>query len=110
MTRILVIESEPRARHALRNILVDAGYEVELAADGRDAARRQAHAPVDLVIADGVEAPPAGAPVLAVPGGAQGFRPSAGWAMLPKPFRRDDLLAAVRATLGGGSRGADTRI
>ncbi len=110
MTRILVIETEPRARHALRNMLVDAGYEVELAADGRDAARRQASTPVDLVIADGIEPPPAGAPVLAVPGRAEGCRLSAGWAMLPKPFRRDDLLAAVQSTLNGASQGRGTRI
>lgn len=99
MARILVMESELRARHALRSILVSAGYEVEIAADGIHAARVQQARPADLVIADGIEPPPAGAPVLAVPGGSHGFKGHAGWTMLPKPFRRDDLLAAVRETL-----------
>lgn len=104
MKRILVIEPEWRARHALRTMLEDAGYEVELADDGSDAARSHSVRPADLVIADGFDTPPratfAGARLLAVPGACSG-RKGQPWAdaLLPKPFRRHDLLAAVRASL-----------
>lgn len=100
MQRILVIEPELRARHALRSILAEAGYDV-VVADGSDAVAIHSSRPADLVIADGADAPPpasfAGARLLAVPGGRRPAR----WVenALPKPFRRDDLLAAVRATL-----------
>lgn len=109
MPRILVIESEVRARHALRSILEGAGYEVDVAADDSEAKRRHVSRPADLVIADtldhSVRLP--GTPVLAVPGGGLGrdtegavqARALGAQHYLPKPFRRDELLAAVRATL-----------
>lgn len=111
MTRILVIESEVRARHALRTILQGAGYEVDIAADLP--AGRQIHAlhPVDLVVTgemDGLARMSfTGARMLVVPGGVAGrehdvaerVRAIGAQHVLPKPFRRDDLLAAVRATL-----------
>lgn len=109
MTRILVIESEVRTRHALKSILEGAGYEVDLAADGSEAERRHSDQPADLVIADMLDRPfrLAGAPMLAVPGGCLGregegaerARAIGAHNFLPKPFRRDDLLAAVRVTL-----------
>jgi DNA-binding response OmpR family regulator len=109
MIRILVIESELRARHALKFILEGAGYEVDLAADGVEAERRHSSSPADLVIADYLESTVRlpGAPMLAVPGGcldreaegAERARALGAQHFLPKPFRRDDLLAAVRITL-----------
>ncbi len=107
MIRILVIEPEAPSRHALRNILEGAGYVVEVAVDGANAARAHSVRPADLVIADLADVAPdhafPGSRVLALPGGlargnAAGERAVA--YTLPKPFRRDDLLAAVRATLG----------
>lgn len=102
MTRILVIESETRARHALRSMLEGAGYEVDLCADGRDAERKHSSRPADLVIADGISEPIRldGARLLAVPSSGDQAGSLEAQHFLPKPFRRDDLLAAVRATLG----------
>ncbi|MGE5516729.1 MAG: response regulator [Bacteroidota bacterium] len=111
MTRILVIEPEVRARHVLRSILEQAGYEVDTAGDNSDGDRAHADQPVDLVVTgdmDGLARMSfAGTRVLAVPGGVAGrehdvaerVRAIGAQHYLPKPFRRDDLLAAVRATL-----------
>lgn len=105
MTRILVIESENRARHALQRILTGAGYEVHTAKDGRQAEEIHAVRPADLVIADDLaDRIFARTRVLAVPSGSSGRdvperMRAAGADVLPKPFHRDDLLAAVQATL-----------
>lgn len=107
MTRILVIETEARARHVLRSILEEAGYEVDTADDISVAGDASA----DLVVTgdmDGLSRMKfASSRVLAVPGGVAGrerdvaerVRAVGAQHYLPKPFRRDDLLAAVRTTL-----------
>jgi len=112
MTRILIIESEAPTRHTMRSILEAAGYDVETASDGTDGAEAHARRPADLVIAGMIDVGPhitfADARVLAVPcrlaaAGleiAERLRSLNARHMLPKPFRRDELLAAVRATLG----------
>jgi DNA-binding response OmpR family regulator len=105
MTRILVIESESRARHALERILAGAGYEVHTAKDDRQAEEMHAAKPADLVIADDLaERIFARTRALAVPSGAtcrdtRERMQAAGAHILPKPFHRDDLLAAVQASL-----------
>lgn len=107
MKRIMVIETEARARQALKAILESAGYEVVVAENCGDASSRHAAMPADLIIADGIDDPPAGARILAVPGGtdqrraalSERLRLSGVKSFLPKPFRRDDLLDAVRASL-----------
>lgn len=111
MTRILVIESEVRARHALRAILESAGYDVDMAAGAAEAGRIHDETPADLVIADTIDAQArltfSGARVLAVPGGCTGREHEVAERVnamgiqhfLPKPFRRDALLAAVKTTL-----------
>ncbi|MGE5548055.1 MAG: hypothetical protein ACM33T_14210 [Solirubrobacterales bacterium] len=104
MTRILVIESENKARHTMRNILEGAGYEVELAEDGALGARLHSSHPADLVIADTDDVEPAvqafvGTRMLALPNGLGIPYHVRALNTLPKPFRRDDLLSAVRTTL-----------
>lgn len=111
MTRILVIEPEVRARHVLRSILEQAGYEVQVAADVSAGSRVHSTQPMDLVVTGDVDGLArmnfAGSRVLAVPGGVAGrerdvaerVRAIGAQYYLPKPFRRDDLLAAVRTTL-----------
>ncbi|MGE5502785.1 MAG: response regulator [Actinomycetota bacterium] len=109
MPRILIIEPEMRARHALRSMLEGAGYEVETAVDGSEGIETHRHKPADLVIADLDDAMDKanaflGIRMIAVPGGgrdsAEIARKLGAQHFLPKPFRRDALLAAVRNTLG----------
>lgn len=52
MQRILVIDDEPQLRAVLKRFLEIEGYEVEVAADGREALRIYAGQPADLVITD----------------------------------------------------------
>ena len=109
MTRILVVESETPSRQTMRNILLEAGYDVEVATDGGDAILAHDRRPADLVIADIItmEAHTRfnGALMLALPCGLSArdaairMKAAHADAMLPKPFRRDQLLAAVRDTL-----------
>jgi two-component system, OmpR family, response regulator MprA len=50
--RVLVVDDEPAVREALERVLRVDGYDVELAPDGREAIRRQARAPADVVLLD----------------------------------------------------------
>jgi two-component system response regulator MprA len=52
MTHILVVDDEPAVRRALERALRLDSYEVELAADGREALDRLAERPADAVILD----------------------------------------------------------
>jgi len=119
MTRILVVETEIRARHALRSILEGEGFDVDVAASTDEAGRMFADNPADLVITDAVDGHArlnfAGARMLAVPGGCAGREHEVAERVhamgmshfLPKPFRRDALLDAVRFTLDMNPPSAD---
>jgi two-component system, NtrC family, response regulator HydG len=50
--RVLVVDDEPSARTALKDLLKSEGYEVDLAADGVAALERLADLPPDIVITD----------------------------------------------------------
>jgi two-component system, OmpR family, response regulator MprA len=52
MTRVLVVDDEPALRGALERALRLEAYDVELAADGREALDRLAAAPLDAVVLD----------------------------------------------------------
>jgi two-component system, OmpR family, response regulator MprA len=52
MTRVLVVDDEPAVRLALERALRLESYEVELAADGREALDRLATDPLDAVVLD----------------------------------------------------------
>jgi two-component system, NtrC family, response regulator HydG len=50
--RVLVVDDEPAARSALRDLLKPQGYEVEVAADGAAALEKIGEHPPDLVVTD----------------------------------------------------------
>ena len=122
MARILVIDDEPDTRAVLDLILKSAGYEVILAADGREGMMRHRTSPADLVVTDlympgqeGLEtirelrtcfpevaiiAMSGRAAALTMLSVAQKF---GAVAVLHKPFTAYELLAAVAKALGGPS-------
>lgn len=50
--RVLVVDDEQEIRALIREILIEAGYEVQVAEDGEDAIRRLEAEPFDLVFTD----------------------------------------------------------
>jgi DNA-binding response OmpR family regulator len=123
MARILVIDDDPDTREMLAQTLKPAGYEVILAADGREGVMRQRNNPADLVITDlnmpnqdgsvtirelrscfpevaiiAMSGSPDSGAMLAI---AQNV---AAVGILPKPFVADELKAAVARVLGGQSQ------
>ena len=122
MARILVIDNEPDLREMLEQTLKPAGYEVILAADGREGMERHSTSPADLVIADLYTLIQDGSetirelrsrfPKVAII--AMSGRPDTGTMLplaqnlpivgiLPKPFLTDELIAVVGKALGGQS-------
>ena len=124
MTRILLVEDEPMARAAIRDLLEEADYSVSEAGDGREGLAACGEVQYDLVITDvlmpqtdGVEFILAlrgrhfRGPILAISGG--GRVPSdlcltlagnlGAAATLAKPFTREALLDAVSSCLDGAS-------
>jgi CheY-like chemotaxis protein len=122
MARILVIDDDPDTRAMLEQILEPAGYEVILAADGREGMERYRNSPADLVITD-LYMPIQDGPdtirelracfpevaVIAMSGStdtgtmlsiAQNL---ATVGVLRKPFLTDELIVAVAKALGGQS-------
>ena len=116
--RILVVDDEAPSRHGLQHVLRRHGFQVSLAADGREALAVLRDVGVDLVITDllmpfmdGLElllrlsqatAPPR---AIAICGAAESEVLSCSAsergadAILVKPFSEGDLLACVRRAL-----------
>jgi DNA-binding response OmpR family regulator len=123
MARILVIDDDSDTRAMLEQTLQSAGYEVILAADGREGVMRHRTSPADLVITDLFMPIQDGSetirelrscfPEVAII--AMSGRPDLGTLLsiaqnlvtvgiLAKPFVPDELLAAVAKALGGQSQ------
>lgn len=124
MRRILIIDDDIEFRQMLRQMLERAGYEITEAADGKEGMRLFREAPMDLVITDmlmpeqdGVETVIelrrefADARIIAISGGgaidskeylkmAERFGVTHTFS---KPFKREELLSAVRELLGNAS-------
>jgi CheY-like chemotaxis protein len=106
--RILVVDDDTAIREALRDVLVDAGYDVIVAADGRQALGLMTPRPALLVVdlmmpeLDGWElidelqrtAPLADIPVCVLSAIATHAPPRTS-AVLRKPVNLDELLATV---------------
>jgi len=121
MARILVIEDDVDVRVVFEHILIDAGYEVDVArtvADGRDCLERYGY---DLVLSDGRlpdgtgmeladEAEKKGVPAVIITGYAFILRELAvdptRYQVLLKPMRPKELVAAVSAILDGDTQPA----
>ena len=122
MARILVKDDDPDTRAMLEQILKAAGYEVILAADGREGVERHRTRPADLVITDlympiqdGFETirelrscfPEVA--IIAMSGKSDTgtmlsiAQNAADVGILRKPFLTDELIAAVAKALGGQS-------
>ena len=122
MARILVIDDDPDTRAMLEQTLKCAGYEVILAADGREGVERHSTSPADLVITDiympkldGLETirefrrrfPEVS--IIAMSGRTTAVtmlsiaQKLGAVAVLHKPFLTDELINAVARALGGKS-------
>jgi two-component system response regulator MprA len=126
--RIMVVDDEPAVREAIGRILRMGGFDVELAADGREALRRQAVAPADAMLldvlmpyVDGLEVcrhlRGAGdrTPILMLTARDEVSDRVAGLEAgaddyLPKPFALDELLARVRALLRRSGWSGERRV
>jgi len=115
--RVLVVDDEPAVREVLERILRHEGYDVVLAADGREAIQRQRAAPADAVVldvlmphVDGIEVcrrmRSAGdrTPVLMLTARHEVSDRVAGLEAgaddyLPKPFSIDELMARLKALM-----------
>ena len=123
--RILVVDDEPAVRASLARVLDQAGYDVSLASDGRDALHQVALNPPDALVLDvvmpgldGIEVTRAlrsgrdRTPVLLLTARAEvsdrvrGLDAGAD-DYLTKPFALDELLARLRALLRRHGDGAE---
>ncbi|MBF4162128.1 response regulator transcription factor [Nocardioides acrostichi] len=127
MTRVLVIDDEPQVRLALRGALARAGFDVLLAADGREGFETLATAAPDVVVldlglpdTDGLDLVRTlrtwtTVPVLILSGMTDAARKVAALEAgaddyLQKPFGLDELVARLRALLRRTQAAADDEV
>lgn len=120
MARILIIDDDETIRSVFKRFLTGKGYEVDVAADGRQGLRLLEEKTVDLVITDimmpetdglevvmAIQGKDADIPVIAISGGMHAmpmdFLPMAkkfgAISVLYKPVELDDLLTAVESAI-----------
>jgi len=114
---ILVVDDEPALRELAREILLDAGYHVLTANDGKDALVKLAHNTVDLILSDVIMPNMDGYQLaqqviahypdikIQLTSGFSGDRhialddPTLKINLLNKPYESDELLTRIRAVL-----------
>ena len=125
MTTILVVDDEPLIAMALEAELVDAGYGVVTAANGRQGLERLAEAPrPELVLTDMMMPVMGGAEMIAamvadpelrgvtvivlssLPEAAVRARANGAAAILRKPYTAEGVLSAIERVLGGAGEAA----
>jgi DNA-binding NtrC family response regulator len=120
MARILIIDDDETIRSVFQRFLTGKGYEVDVAADGRQGLRLLEEKAVDLVITDimmpetdglevvmAIQGKDTDIPVIAISGGMHAmpmdFLPMAkkfgAKSVLYKPVELDDLLLAVEEAI-----------
>jgi two-component system KDP operon response regulator KdpE len=109
--RVLVVEDEPTARSALRDLLEAEGYVVETAGRGDTALERQRATPPDLLLADlglpdvdglavaRTTQAETGCAVLVMTGNERARHEDLGFDLVTKPIDFDRLLFQVRRAL-----------
>jgi len=114
---ILVVDDDPQLRQLMRWALEDGGFQVETAADGRDALDRIAQAPPRVVVLDVTLPGPDGfavadalrargaerVPIVMITADGSAAEKAArmrAFAYLRKPFDMAALIAAIHQALG----------
>jgi CheY-like chemotaxis protein len=113
--RVLVVDDDPDMRHAMHEVLIDEGLEVDLAADGREALASAEREPPSLIVlditlpvldgfavADSLRQRHGRLPILAVTGDGrapQKARRVGAYAYLRKPFELQTLVDLVKRGL-----------
>jgi DNA-binding response OmpR family regulator len=109
--RVLVVEDEPAARSALRDLLEAEGYLVDTAGRGDTALQRQRAAPSDLLLADlglpdvdglmmaRTAQAETGCAVLVMTGSERARHEDLGFELVTKPIDFETLLVQMRRAL-----------
>lgn len=123
MSKILVADDEPLLLGIIVEALIDEGYQVVAARDGREAVELEAREEPDLVLMDVMmprldgrdaarllreRADGPAVPVVLMSAGVSAAKIEPGIAFLPKPFDLDQLLSLISGLLGQGGECADS--
>lgn len=119
MTKILIIEDEEMVRTTIQQILLKAGYEVEVSSNGKLGLEKQKKKPADIVVTDIIMPEKDGiettieirdhfpnTKIIAISGGGriknlnflEYAKQMGADVILAKPFTREELLGAIAMT------------